>query len=295
MAAKSKCHVCDQRKGKRLCPARSAPICPLCCAQNRVVEIDCPVDCSFLGAEGSMLLAARQGEDAPRPTAEDIAAFAGELVESGPRGRFMDDAEPTAVSALGQLFEFVDGEDEDATLQGAIWEWLVFGALDVKGQPLVDRIIARLPRPLTEPERSALRALHDSRYGLFTLVSFPSPDTAQVRDIIADKTDKTGETDETLELHLESIEERHSVGQTIACFVTQTQAGLEVVSGAWEIPDFAAARFPLRLREIRDESELKDLPLPDFLTRLSIVVPLLLFEHFGEQESGDPDFPPPSF
>lgn len=288
MAAKSKCHVCTQRKGKRVCPARSAPICPRCCAQSRVVEIDCPVDCSFLGAEGSMLLAARQGGDAPLASGDDITAFVSELVESGPRGRFMDDAEPTAINALNQLIEFVDAEDEDATLQGAIWEWLVYGALDVKEKPLVDRIVSRLPRPLTEAERSALRGLHDSRYGLFVITAFPAADRVAVRDVLSDQ---------TLELHHEAMAERHKVGQCLGCFVTRTQSGLEVVSGAWQLPEGAEDRFPLRLREIQDESPLKEIPLPEFLTRLAIVVPLLMFEHFGEQESGagEPGFPPSDF
>ncbi len=293
MAAKLKCHVCEQRKGKRQCPARSAPICPVCCAQNRVVKIDCPADCSFLGAEGSMLLAARAGDDAPLPTAEDISDFASELVESGPGNRFMEDVEPTAADALEQLFKYVDGdgEDEDATIQGAVWEWLMFGALDTEGRPLVDRIATRMPRPLTEGERSALRGLHDSRYGLFTIGSFPSQDTARVTDLLTAQAEES----ETLELHLESIQEHHEVGKTIACFVARTQTGLEVVSGAWELPDGADTRLPIRLREIRDESPLKDIALPEFITRLSIVVPLLLFEHFGQAESGDPDFPPSTF
>jgi len=288
MAAKSKCHVCEQRKGKRQCPARSAPICPVCCAQSRVVKIDCPADCSFLGAEGSMLLAARAGDDGPLPSGQDISDFATELVESGPGGRFMQDVEPTAADALEQLFRYVDGDgqDEDGTIQGAVWEWLMFGALDVEGQPLVDRIVARMPRALTEGERSALRGLHNSRYGLFTIGSYPSKDSAQVTDLL---------TEESLELHLESIQEHHEVGKTIACFVTTTQTGLEVVSGAWELPDGADIKVPVRLREIRDESPLKDLPLPEFITRLSVVVPLLLFEHFSQQESGDPDLPPSSF
>ncbi len=286
MAAKSKCHVCDQRKGKRQCPARSAPICPRCCAQNRVKEIDCPPDCAFLGAEGSMLLASRQGGDAPLPSNEDISNFVGELIESGPRGRFMDAAEPTALTALNQLVEYVDGEDEDATLQGAIWEWLVFGALAADGQPLVDRMIAKMPRPLTESERSVLLALHDSRYGLFSIVSFPKPDVAEVRDLLSG---------ETLQLHHEEIQKRHEVDQSLGCFVARTQTGLEVVSGAWQLPEGAEDRFPIRLREIRDETELKDVPLPTFATRLSIVVPLLMFEHFSEKDSDEPGFPPSDF
>ncbi len=259
-----------------------------------------------------MLLAARSGADAPLPTADDISAFAMELVETGPRGRFMENVEPAAAGVLQQLFEYVDEQDEDATVQGAVWEWVMFGAQDSDGRPLVDRVIARLPRPLTEAERSALCGLHDSRYGLFTIDAFGSKDLAQVTDLLSTETGTGTETEtetgtetdaatgsksgaDTLELHLESIQDHHEVGKTIACFVTRTQAGLEVVSGAWELPPGAETSLPMRLREVREESPLKDVPLPEFLTRLSIWVPLLLFEHFRDQESGDPNFPPPSF
>lgn len=289
MAAKSKCHVCDQRKGKRPCPARSAPICARCCAQNRVVEIDCPVDCPFLGAEGSMLLAARQGGDVPLITSEDIHAFAGELMDLAPAKHLINDAEPTALSVLNQLIDLVDEADEadeDATVQGAIFEWLMFGATDSKGHALVDRIVARLPRPLTETERAALRAMHDCRYGLFTLESFPTPDTAKARDLLADV---------VVDLYEPSVAEHHEAGETLACFVVRTQQGLEVITGAWKLPEDAPDRFTTRIREIRDESPLADTPLSVFLTRHAIVIPLLMFEHFGAQDSGDPDFPPPSF
>lgn len=45
-----KCCLCDQRKAKRHCPAKSALICPQCCGEKRVLEIDCPESCQFLKA-----------------------------------------------------------------------------------------------------------------------------------------------------------------------------------------------------------------------------------------------------
>jgi len=42
------CPLCQQRKGKRSCPARRAAICSTCCGQKRIVEIDCPPDCAYL-------------------------------------------------------------------------------------------------------------------------------------------------------------------------------------------------------------------------------------------------------
>lgn len=43
-----KCILCDQKKGKRFCPAKNTYICPQCCGEKRVVEISCPADCDYL-------------------------------------------------------------------------------------------------------------------------------------------------------------------------------------------------------------------------------------------------------
>jgi hypothetical protein len=43
-----KCVLCNTRKGKRFCPAKGAPICPQCCGEKRILEIDCPESCPYL-------------------------------------------------------------------------------------------------------------------------------------------------------------------------------------------------------------------------------------------------------
>ncbi len=43
-----KCILCEQRKAKRFCPAKGAKICPQCCGEKRVLEIDCPDTCQYL-------------------------------------------------------------------------------------------------------------------------------------------------------------------------------------------------------------------------------------------------------
>jgi hypothetical protein len=45
-----KCPLCDQRKAKRNCPAKSALICAQCCGEKRIFEIDCPESCTYLKA-----------------------------------------------------------------------------------------------------------------------------------------------------------------------------------------------------------------------------------------------------
>jgi hypothetical protein len=43
-----KCGLCDLKKAKRQCPAKNALICPQCCGEKRVLEIDCPETCPYL-------------------------------------------------------------------------------------------------------------------------------------------------------------------------------------------------------------------------------------------------------
>jgi hypothetical protein len=43
-----KCPVCNQKKAKRFCPAKGTQVCPHCCGEKRILEIDCPDDCQYL-------------------------------------------------------------------------------------------------------------------------------------------------------------------------------------------------------------------------------------------------------
>jgi len=44
-----KCASCNQKKGRRECPALEALICAQCCGSKRGVEIRCPDDCPYFG------------------------------------------------------------------------------------------------------------------------------------------------------------------------------------------------------------------------------------------------------
>jgi hypothetical protein len=44
------CAVCEQRKGRRECPALGRTICPVCCGTKRLTEIHCPADCVYLAS-----------------------------------------------------------------------------------------------------------------------------------------------------------------------------------------------------------------------------------------------------
>jgi hypothetical protein len=44
------CPLCQQRPGRRQCPALGQVICSVCCGTKRQVEIHCPPDCPYLAA-----------------------------------------------------------------------------------------------------------------------------------------------------------------------------------------------------------------------------------------------------
>ena len=47
---KKLCPACDQRRGRRSCPAFGRQICTICCGTKRLKEINCPPDCGYLSS-----------------------------------------------------------------------------------------------------------------------------------------------------------------------------------------------------------------------------------------------------
>jgi len=285
---KLKCNVCDQRKGKRACPARGgAFICPQCCAQNRVVVFDCPPTCPFLGSEGSLRLAAQRSGEFTPPPASAVDAFMATLMATELRARLMSAAEPTALAALDQFARLVSETESEGTLDSAIVEWLLFGARDVDWAPLVDRVVTKLPRPLTAEELDALEALHRSHYRLLRLEELPEEGPLKVKDLL---------DEQSLEIVGPGMHQRFTAGRTVGCFVTPTAEGLQLMMGAWGLPEGGEEALVARLGELRDESPLKDLGLPEFVTRISLVVPMLIYEGLAAASApADPQDSPPPF
>lgn len=42
------CSRCRRRAAKRFCPALDAKICSVCCARDRMLELECPEECQYL-------------------------------------------------------------------------------------------------------------------------------------------------------------------------------------------------------------------------------------------------------
>ena len=56
----AKCWYCKTKKGKRYCEAIDNLLCPICCAKNRMVNINCQNDCRYL--EGAFIRIKREEE-----------------------------------------------------------------------------------------------------------------------------------------------------------------------------------------------------------------------------------------
>jgi len=151
------CPICNQRKGKRACPAVGKQICAVCCGTKRLVEISCPAECGYLAsarvhppaivqrqhdvdramllpllqalserqARAFLMLAAvtarHQGEMLQKLVDEDIAHAAGALAETmeiAGRG-IVYEHQPTSLPAARLMGELRTLADEFAKSAGS--------------------------------------------------------------------------------------------------------------------------------------------------------------------------------
>jgi hypothetical protein len=70
MAQRPICSICEKRRAERFCPAKGERICSVCCATEREVRLDCPVDCSYL------IAAHRYEQEHRQPLAPSKVPFA---------------------------------------------------------------------------------------------------------------------------------------------------------------------------------------------------------------------------
>jgi hypothetical protein len=91
----AKCWYCKTAKGKRYCAPIENLLCPICCGENRLKNIDCIEDCRYL--EGVAFQKKR----------DDEKAFS-KLMESVPHGQYDDIFHETGVALMaGEIETFV--------------------------------------------------------------------------------------------------------------------------------------------------------------------------------------------
>lgn len=288
---KPKCFLCETRRGKRACPARGgALICPPCCARHRVTDLDCPPDCSYLGAEGSLLLARKRPSDTPRASHGEIIGLIETLgifgADPGRDAAFEEAAGPV-VAEFFKLMDAVAAQEQETGLEDIFHEWLLMGARRPDGSPVLDQMLTGLTRPLEPRELAALGALHQSEYRLLALEEILDEETVRVRDHLSGQTET---------LRAPQVAETFAPGETICGFVTPTDQGLIVLLGAIALPRGGEEAVVSRLRELHGDSPLGDRPFSEFLCRLSLTVPLVLQQHVADRQVEDDLFEgPPSF
>lgn len=168
------CSYCQQRKGKRSCPALGGMICTPCCGQHRLQEIDCPSDCTHLG-----------GLSIVRDPAKATAGFTKaeyettwEKLHAYARG-----SRAFRNAALARCFDAVSEPDS--------WEmdlatgYVYYGHRDADGRRLVDHFLTARGRGLSPGEAAAVMALQRAWASLFEVVSVQTGIGLELRDLVS--------------------------------------------------------------------------------------------------------------
>jgi len=163
------CVFCEQRKGKRSCPALGGAICSACCGQHRLSKIQCPTDCPHLGGLAIV-------HDASASfTQDDYSAAVKKLLEFA-RVDSVD-------SRLAERFDGQAAEWEMPILNG----YLLYGHRDAAGNRLVDRFLATRGRLLSTGVAAALRTLQLARASLFEIEQVQVGSGFDVVDLMSDE------------------------------------------------------------------------------------------------------------
>ncbi|HEU4728536.1 MAG TPA: antitoxin Xre/MbcA/ParS toxin-binding domain-containing protein [Kofleriaceae bacterium] len=171
------CKFCEQRKGKRSCPALGGAICSQCCGQHRLAEIVCPSDCVYLGG----LSMIGSPERAASAFTEADYASAWEKLKAHLQG-----ASAFRNAALTRCF--------DSPEEPAQWEvelavgYLFYGHRDAGHRRLVDHFLALRGRWLSPGEVAAMMALQRAWASLFEVVSVQTGTGMELRDLLSGET-----------------------------------------------------------------------------------------------------------
>jgi len=165
----SKCLHCQQRKGKRPCPALRGVICSACCGQHRGRQIQCPLDCQFfVEADGKESLAA-----AFNPAASKMIST------------MFDDEEWCDRAELAFLGSAKDRTMEDWE-QPNLFGYMAYGFTDENADRFVDHYLRSHGPRLKLAETKALTALRDAWFSMFEVQEIQTDVGVQVLDLITE-------------------------------------------------------------------------------------------------------------
>jgi hypothetical protein len=171
------CSYCQQRKGKRSCPALGGAICSQCCGQHRLQDIVCPSDCMYLGGLaviGNPVLAA-----AGFMPSEYAAAW--DKLQS-----YVQGVSAFRNEALLRCFDPPE-EPEQWDTDVAVG-YLFYGHCDAGRRRMVDHFLAVRGRWLAPGEVAAMLALQRAWASLFEVASTPTGTSLELRDLLSGET-----------------------------------------------------------------------------------------------------------
>lgn len=192
------CSFCSTRKGKRACPALGGEICPQCCGKHRLVEIQCPADCRWLGG----LAVVRDG--ATGFTKEEFRAARDKLTTHV----FAPKHKELLREALAFLLESderapAQRQDEPipAWMESMLTAYLSYGHRDDDDRRAVDRFLVSHGRALSRGEVAALMTLQQAWGSMFEIVSVRTGSGFTVRDLILDESFEVTEVTGSVGIH----------------------------------------------------------------------------------------------
>ena len=101
------CPICNKRPAKRSCPALASSICSICCALDRMINLECPESCSYLKSGRAAALEkvfderARYIDDHGVPFDNEIPGF----------GEIMTTIESMIIAVLREKFKSLTDQD----------------------------------------------------------------------------------------------------------------------------------------------------------------------------------------
>jgi hypothetical protein len=213
------CIYCERRAGKRACPALGGEICPQCCGKHRLVEIECPPDCRWLGG-----LAVVKDGGARGFTREDYGAAIAKLEAYG-----LSRDRAAYREALAFLIESADDPENPVPewMESVARAHAMYGHRSDGGLRAVDRFVTAFGRSLPPGEVAALVALQHSWASVFEVTAIRAGAGLTLRDLVDDGAIEVREATATGHLH---------PGDALFAWLMPVEDAVELTGAAIVIP-----------------------------------------------------------
>lgn len=215
------CPLCQQRRARRACPALARRICSVCCGTQRMTEINCPTDCTYLHSASMhppAVVQRQQDRDVRflRPLLQELTerqyqilfmvqAFlrtdrpnAPALIDNDVQQAAAALAETYETASRGIVYEHAATSTSGQRLAADIRDFL--DAKQAEAIPIPDRDLAVVFRRLEAAARDAERAVtdrkatsdHSTAYLALLQRILKDPGTASGGDKTSDQRTKSG-------------------------------------------------------------------------------------------------------